>query len=63
MQLFKRISHLNGLNAKVNVNRGRKDGRTEHRTPLSHLAKAGAAKIINMDLQCRPRNPNPPVYR
>ena len=44
MQLFKRTSHLNGLNAKVDVKRGRKNGRTEHRTPISHLAKAGAAK-------------------
>ena len=32
------------LNARVNVNCGRKDGRTENRTPISHLAKAGATK-------------------
>ena len=41
------------LNARVDVNYGRKDGRmdgltdgrTENRTPSSHLAKAGATKI------------------
>ena len=33
------------LNAKVDVNCGRKDGRTENRTPISHLAKAGATKM------------------
>ena len=40
------------LNARVDVNCGRKDGRTdgrkdgqtENRTPISHLAKAGATK-------------------
>ena len=32
------------LNAWVDVNCGRKDGRTENRTPISHLAKAGATK-------------------
>ena len=35
------------LNARVDVNCGRKDGRmdgqTENRMPISHLAKAGAA--------------------
>ena len=30
------------LNARVDVNCGRKDGRTENRTPISHLAKAVA---------------------
>ena len=29
------------LNARVDVNCGWKDGRTENRTPISHLAKAG----------------------
>ena len=33
------------LNARVDVNCGRKDGRTENRTPISHLAKAGATKM------------------
>ena len=32
------------LNAGVVVNCGRKDGRTENRMPISHLAKAGATK-------------------
>ena len=36
------------LNARVDVNCGRKDGQTdgptENRTPISHLAKAGATK-------------------
>ena len=40
------------LNARVDVNCGRKDertdgqtyGRTENQTPISHLAKAGATK-------------------
>ena len=32
------------LNARVDVNCGRKDGRIENRTPISHLAKAGATK-------------------
>ena len=41
------------LNARVDVNCGRKDGRTDgrtdrqtdkNRTPISHLAKAGATK-------------------
>ena len=32
------------LNARADVNCGRKDGRTENRTPISHLAKAGATK-------------------
>ena len=38
------------LNARVDVNCGRKDGRTDWRTenwtPISHLAKAGATKTI-----------------
>ena len=38
------------LNARVDVNCGRTDvltdGRTENRTPISHLAKAGATKMI-----------------
>ena len=38
------------LNARVDVNCGRKDGqtdgRTENRMPISHLAKAGATKIM-----------------
>ena len=33
------------LNARVDVNCERKDGRTENPTPISHLAKAGATKI------------------
>ena len=36
------------LNARVDVNCGRKDGRmdgqTENRMPISHLAKVGATK-------------------
>ena len=36
------------LNARVDVNCGRKDGlmdgQMENRTPISHLAKAGATK-------------------
>ena len=32
------------LNARVKVNCGLKDGRTENQTPISHLAKAGATK-------------------
>ena len=32
------------LNARVDVNCGRKDGRTENWKPISHLAKAGATK-------------------
>ena len=35
------------LNARVDVNCGRKDGRMENRTPISHLAKAGATKIMS----------------
>ena len=46
------------LNARVDVNCGRKDaqtdgltdGRTENRTPISHLAKAGATKIAHFDI-------------
>ena len=45
------------FNARVDVNCGRKDGltdeRTENRTPISHLAKAGSTKmsiIENADL-------------
>ena len=30
------------LNARADVNCGRKDGQTEKRTPISHLANAGA---------------------
>ena len=37
------------LNARVDVNWGRKDGQTENRTPISHLAKAGATKM-----KCKP---------
>ena len=45
MHLFKRISHFGmDLNARVDINCGRKDGRTKNRTPISHLAKAGATK-------------------
>ena len=33
------------LNARVDVNCGRKDERTETRTTISHLAKAGATKM------------------
>ena len=35
------------LNARVDVNCGRKDGLTENRTPISHLAKAGETKMNN----------------
>ena len=31
--------------ARVSVNCGWKDGRTENRMPISHLAKAGATKM------------------
>ena len=34
------------LNARVDVNCGQKDGRTENRTPISHLAKACATKTM-----------------
>ena len=34
------------LNARVYVNCRQKDGRTEKRMPISHLAKAGATKMI-----------------
>ena len=43
------------LNARVDVNCGRKDGRTENRTPISHLAKAGATKmslVLKIDPNC-----------
>ena len=33
------------FNARVDVNCGQKDGRTENRTPISHLAEAGAKKM------------------
>ena len=39
------------LNARVDVNCGRKDGRTENRTPISHLAKAGATKTVRNSLR------------
>ena len=40
------------LNARVDVNCGRKtDGRTENRTSISHLAKAGATKIIGVAIK------------
>ena len=45
MQRFKRISHMNGLKCRVDVKCGRKDGRTEKQTHISHLAKAGATTI------------------
>ena len=37
------------LNARVDVNCGRKNGRTENRMPISHLAKAGAT--INVEVK------------
>ena len=33
------------LTARVDVNCGRKERLTENRTPISHLAKAGATKM------------------
>ena len=33
------------LNARVDVNCGWKDGQMENRTPISHLARAGATKM------------------
>ena len=33
------------LNARVDVNSGRKDGLAENRTPISRLAKADTTKI------------------
>ena len=58
MQWFKRISHLNGLNARVDVNckrkdartDGRTDGRTENHKPISHLAEAGATETVIVTL-------------
>ena len=41
--LREKVIRMN-LNARVDVNCGRNDGRTEIRTPISHLAKAGATK-------------------
>ena len=39
------------LNATVDVNcgwkDGHKDGRTENRTPISHLAKTGSTKMVS----------------
>ena len=52
VQCFKKISHLNGL-------RGRKlrtDRRTENRTFISHLTKAGAAKFVVTGNSCRKPN-------
>ena len=44
------------LNARVDVNCGRKDGwtevRTDNRTPISHLAKAGATKSLLFFTKC-----------
>ena len=37
MQWFKRLSNLNGLNARVDVNCGRKDGRTDGK-PDAYIA-------------------------
>ena len=34
------------MQARVDVNCERKDGRTENRTPMSHTAKAGATKTV-----------------
>ena len=34
------------LNARVDVNCGRKDGLMDNRTPILHLAKAGATKTV-----------------
>ena len=53
MQWFQRLSHLNGLNARVDINCEQPDrcmdGRTDvlmdrKRTPVSHPAGAGATK-------------------
>ena len=38
------------LNVRVDVNCGRKGGRTENRTPVWHLAKAGAKKTKNVPI-------------
>ena len=46
MQWLQRISHLNGfLNARVNVNCELRDALMENWMPISHLVKAGLAKI------------------
>ena len=34
------------LNARVDVNCGRKEGQMENLTPISHLAKADATKMV-----------------
>ena len=36
------------FSASVDVNCGRRDGLTENRTPISHLAKAGVTKMMNV---------------
>ena len=38
------------LNTRVDVNCGQKDGRTENRTPISHLAKADKNNLQNFRL-------------
>ena len=50
------------LNARVDVNCGRKDGRTENRTPISHFAKAGATKS-NCDLDLGPTSLNANIFQ
>ena len=57
MQWFQRISHLNGHKSQGRrkfVN-GMTDGLTENRTPISHLAKAGATIKIKQSTA-------PPIY-
>ena len=55
------------LNARFDVNCGRKDGRTENRTPISHLAKAVATikqvqhKHENIKFVLYPSKKNGPV--
>ena len=44
MERFKWFKRISQLNARVDLYCGRKDGRTENRTPISHLAKVGATK-------------------
>ena len=55
MQWFKRISHLNGLNAWAEVSCGQKDGQRMDRNwmPILHLAKASATKSLYLSISCR----------
>ena len=45
------------LNARVYVNCGRKDGRTENRAPISHFGKVGATEKDKTNMRTH-RNSN-----